>query len=361
MFQRFSDTRSEEFLIQKNNRLFTVRLVNEYATDSGGPYHEVISQMCQELQNEYLELFIKTPNNKHDIGLLRDKFIPNPDAKKKVYEKAYEFIGKLLASAVSSGEALDLNLHPIIWKALLGNEITFYEYDVIDHTFFSLINNLENELIPEGEYEESIIEIKKNNFKEKYNLNFVIKNSNETDIELKPNGDKIMVTLDNLKEYITLSKKIRISEFISQIEFIKKGFNSVIPSSIVQILYWKQLEELVCGKASLDIKSFKENTEYDGFKENDDIMKWFWDWLSKCNEHQQSLYLKFVSGRSRLPRDKNFRYTHIIARNNYNGNESFPHAATCFFTLKLPTYKDRETLEKKMNYAIMNCDEIDAD
>ena len=52
---------------------------------------------------------------------------------------------------------------------------------------------------------------------------------------------------------------MRTSEFETQIEFIKKGFNSVIPSSIIQLLFWRQLiEEMVCGKATLDITSLLE-------------------------------------------------------------------------------------------------------
>ena len=133
-------------------------------------------------------------------------------------------------------------------------------------------------------------------FKEKYNLNFVIKNSNGGDIILKPEGEKIPVTLDNLNEYITLSKKMRTSEFETQIEFIKKGFNSVIPSSIFQHLYWRQLEEMVCGKATLDIRALKENTRYEDFKKDDEVIKWFWEWLEKCSDHEKSLYLKFVCG-----------------------------------------------------------------
>ena len=84
VFQKLNDVRGENFLLQKDKRLFVVNLKNEYASDSGGPYHEVISGMCQELQSDYLNMFIKTPNNKNDIGLLRDKYIPNLDAKRKI-------------------------------------------------------------------------------------------------------------------------------------------------------------------------------------------------------------------------------------------------------------------------------------
>ena len=355
VYQSFGKTKGEDFLIQKGRRLFIVCLKNEYASDSGGPYHEVISGICQELQSDYLNMFIKTPNSKHDMGLLRDKYIPNPQATREINEKTFEFLGKIMASAITSGEAMELNLHPIVWKALLGNEMNYYEYETIDCTFYNLIKNLEKEL--------NLYEEKKNNneeFEEKYKLNFVIKNSNEEDIELKPEGEKYAVTLDNLKEYISLSKKMRVNEFVTQIGFIKKGFNSVIPSSIFQVLHWKQLEEMVCGKNTLDVRDLKKHTRYDGFNEKDEIILWFWEWLEECNEHEKSLYLKFVSGRTRLPKEKNFNYEHVIVKNNINA-EALPHSATCFFTLKLPLYKDKETLRKKLSYSIFNCDEIDGD
>ena len=363
VYQSFGKTKGEDFFIQKGKRIFIVCLKNEYASDSGGPYHEVISGICSELQSDYLNMFIKTPNNKHDIGILRDKYIPNPQATREINEKTYEFLGRIMASAITSGEVLDLNLHPVVWKALLGNEISFYEYQNIDYTFFSLINNLEKELEyyeenknKEGNKEEN----KEDNFEELYKLNFVIKNSNEGDILLKPDGDKIQVTYKNLKDYISLSKKMRTNEFITQINYIKSGFNSVIPSSIFQVLNWKQLEEMVCGKNKLDVRDLKKHTRYDGFNENDEVIKWFWEWLEECNDHEQSLYLKFVSGRARLPKEKDFKYEHVIAKNN-NNNEALPHSATCFFTLKLPVYNDKETLNKKLKYSISNCDEIDGD
>ena len=356
VYQTFGKTSGDEFFIQKGKRLFIVCLKNEYASDSGGPYHEVISGICHELQSDYLNMFIKTPNNKHDIGFLRDKYIPNPNATREINEKTYEFLGKIMASAISSGEVLDLNLHPVVWKGLLGNEISFYDYELIDCTYFNLINNLEKEL---KNYEENTTDL--DNFEDVYKLNFVIKNSNEADIELKQDGEKIQVNLHNLKEYISLSKKMRVNEFIKQIEYIKKGFNSVISSSIFQVLNWRQLEELVCGKNKLDVRDLKKNTKYDGYRENDEVIKWFWEWLEECSDHEQSLYLKFVSGRTRLPKEKTFKYEHIIVRSERNNNEALPHSATCFFTLKLPMYKDKETLKKKMKYSILNCDEIDGD
>ena len=113
-------------------------------------------------------------------------------------------------------------------------------------------------------------------------------------------------------------------------------------------------------KNKVRYKRFKKNTRYDGYNENDKVVKWFWEWLEESNEHEQAMYLKFVSGRTRLPKaDKNFVYEHIIFKSN--SKDAFPHSATCFFTLKLPNYSSKEVLKEKMRYSIMNCAEIDAD
>ena len=85
--------------------------------------------MCDELQSDYLDLFIKTPNNASNLGKLRDKYIINPNLFENIHKKAYEFIGKLMAMAITSGEMLNLNLHPIIWKIILEDEINFEEYE----------------------------------------------------------------------------------------------------------------------------------------------------------------------------------------------------------------------------------------
>ena len=50
----------------------------------------------------------------------------------EIYQNAYMFLGRLMASAVSTGEMLDLNLHPILWKFLLRNEITLEDTESLD-------------------------------------------------------------------------------------------------------------------------------------------------------------------------------------------------------------------------------------
>ena len=160
-----------------------------------------------------------------------------------------------------------------------------------------------------------------------------------------------------MEKYINLAKLKRLNEIEIQIDCIKKGFYSAIDKNVLQILNWEQFEEMVCGKNKLDIIDFKNHTEYYGYKSNDNIIKWFWEWLEKSKEEDQFKYLKFVSGRTRLPKSGfGFEYRHIITKINLEN--SLPSSATCFFTLKLPNYKSKEILIEKMKYVIENCTDI---
>ena len=344
LFQNFKNTNGNQFVLQKNERLFRAELLGEGAIDAGGPYHETISFMCIELQSDYINLFVKTANNKYNIGELRDKFIVNPDSNKIIQQKAYEFIGKMMAMSISSGEVLNLNLHPIIWKSILENEISFEEYKTIDYSFYNSINELEKQYKAKDA----------NLFLDFY---FVIQNSNESEVELIENGKETKVTRDNLFKYINLVKITRMNEIKNQIECIKNGLFSAISKNIIQILTWKQLEEMVCGKNKLDIKEFKAHTVYEGYDGKEEIINWFWEWLEESEESVKFKYLKFVSGRTRLPiSGMGYSYTHRIIK--VSVENKLPRAATCFFSLKLPNYNSKNEFIEKIKYSIDNCTDI---
>jgi len=338
--------KSKDFFLGKNGRLFKATLLGENAVDEGGPYHELISEMSKDLQSDYLDLFIKTPNNRNNLGDLRDRYIINPDANKYIHKKAFQFIGKLIILAISAGEVLNLNLHPIFFKLILNNEITFEDFENLDYNSFKLIKDLTEAF-------------NKNNsgLINQMGLNFEIKNSNGSDIELKPNGKDIDVNINNVFEYINLYKIKRLEEFNSQIKEIQKGLFAGIPLDSLQILNWRQLEQIICGKNSFDIDDFKKHTVYDGFDKDEQIIKWFWEWFESISEGDKFKYLRFVSGRTRLPQT-NFgnNYKHTINK-TYN-LELFPTSHTCFFTLHLPNYNDKNDFIKKIEYVIENSLEI---
>ena len=65
------------------------------------------------------------------------------------------------------------------------------------------------------------------------------------------------------------------------------------------------------------------------------------------------LFLRFVSGRSRLP-DK-------VKVQSMDSQTALPTAATCFYSMCWPQYPDVEVATEKLRYAIYDAQTIDTD
>ena len=75
-----------------------------------------------------------------------------------------------------------------------------------------------------------------------------------------------------------------------------------------------------------------------------------------------SLFLRFVWGRTRLPRSiADFRGRDFVLQilDKYNPPDNFlPESYTCFFLLKMPRYTGKAVLREKLKYAIHFCKAI---
>jgi len=69
------------------------------------------------------------------------------------------------------------------------------------------------------------------------------------------------------------------SRIQNQIEEFLKGFHDLIPQNLIQIFDSHELELLISGLPTIDIDDLKENTEYNQYTENSEIIKWFWEIL----------------------------------------------------------------------------------
>ncbi len=121
---------------------------------------------------------------------------------------------------------------------------------------------------------------------------------------------------------------------------------------------YKELEQLVCGKKIIDIDLLKSNTEYQmSLNADSPRIKWLWEILAEITEEDRVKFVKFCWAQERLPATKEeFEKLQIIFKIKPHIDkkkiDNFPRADTCFFSLELPEYSNKEIMKKMILIAI---------
>jgi E3 ubiquitin-protein ligase NEDD4 len=105
------------------------------------------------------------------------------------------------------------------------------------------------------------------------------------------------------------------------------------------------------------LADWKKNTDYRTYKENDQIITWFWEILSGYDNEKRSRLLQFVTGTSRIPVNgfKDLQGSDGPRRFTIEKTgeiDSLPKSHTCFNRLDLPNYKTKDVLATKLSFAI---------
>ena len=87
--------------------------------DAGGLRREYFNNMSLEIL-EKLKLFIPSPNHRGNVGLEREKMVPNPQALSTVDMKNFFKVGFCMAVIINACEVINLNMPSIFYKFLLG-------------------------------------------------------------------------------------------------------------------------------------------------------------------------------------------------------------------------------------------------
>lgn len=108
-----------------------------------GPYRESFAVYCAELQSDALPLLVRCPNAVNDVGINREKWVPNPavigssssggggGSSRACYAEMLSFLGRLMGVAIRSRQPLALDLPSIVWKQLVRSPITGYVHEDI--------------------------------------------------------------------------------------------------------------------------------------------------------------------------------------------------------------------------------------
>jgi len=185
-------------------------------------------------------------------------------------------------------------------------------------------------------------------------------------VEISPLGKERRVTAENAQEYATLVERFRLNECRGQIDAMKRGIAPLVPTRLLPMFTWQELENLVCGVADVNVNFLHSRTKYVGdVKITDKHIKFFWDMLSlDFSPSDRTAFLRFVWGRERMSTAENsatFVIGPHVASKGGNPDSWLPVAHTCFFSLDLPRYSSREIMRERFLYAIRETNVIDAD
>lgn len=179
--------------------------------------------------------------------------------------------------------------------------------------------------------------------------------ADRTDCELCPDGATRRVTNANADEFIKLkARHLAISGAEAELNAMRDGLRAVVQPKFLKMLSGDELQRILLGPQFIDLASWKRATEYEGYSENSQPVKWFWQAVSeKLDEQRRRRLLLFWSGTS-LPPVFGFKKASLDVNFNIERLHSSgcPTASTCDRLLRLPAYRSYEELCSKLLIAI---------
>ena len=253
----------------------------------------------------------------------------------------YELIGIIFGLAIYNNIILDVKFPITVYRKLLGLKPTLEDMKECDPELYKNLKFLK--------------ETKDENLKQDLDTDFTVvddKFGEKIIINLKEDGNKIQVDINNKDEYVDLYLDWYFNKSIQEVfTSFEKGFYRVFSRDLSKILSPEELELIICGTQTLDFNELKRVCKYEEYTKDSETIKQFWEILLEFNEEEKKKFLSFVTGCDRAPID-GLGSLPITISNGGTDIEQLPSAHTCFNNLILPNYKNKEKLKKNLLIAI---------
>ncbi|XP_062701056.1 E3 ubiquitin-protein ligase Nedd-4 isoform X5 [Aedes albopictus] len=316
-----------------------IEFEGEAGLDYGGLAREWFYLLSKEMFNPYYGLFEYSAMDNYTLQINPFSGLCNED-----HLHYFKFIGRVAGMAVYHGKLLDAFFIRPFYKMMLQKPIDLKDMESVDM-----------------EYYNSLLWIKENDPSELM-LTFCVDEETfgyTSQRELKPNGADIEVTNENKDEYIKLVIEWRfVARVKDQMSAFLDGFGQIVPLNLLKIFDENELELLMCGIQSIDVKDWKRNTLYKGdYYANHVIIQWFWKAVLSFSNEMRSRLLQFVTGTSRVPMN-GFKELYgsngpqMFTIEKWGTPENYPRAHTCFNRLDLPPYESYLALKDRLIQAI---------
>ncbi|XP_013403036.1 E3 ubiquitin-protein ligase HECTD3 isoform X2 [Lingula anatina] len=332
----------------RNDQWWECKFLSEGIIDQGGGFRDSLSDMSDELCPSAsdvpvpLPFFIRSPNQaQDDLNVNRDVYIPNPSCQELA---KYRWIGKIMGACLRGKESLVLSLPQFIWKKLSGETVHWSrDYVTVDAAEVRVLETMET--LDQETFEA--------HFGEDRTWTTVL--SDGTPLPLKSADSDSAVQYEDRVEYIKLVQEARMNECEEQVAALREGLLSVVPQAVLDLLTWQELEKRICGDPEITVEALRKTTHYEDLEQNDSRVKYLWEALGNFSNEDRSRFLRFVTGRRRLPAPL------YVCPDKGEAVDGLPESSTCSNTLYLPNYSSAKIAEEKLRYASYNCVAIDTD
>ncbi|KAI1322758.1 hypothetical protein F5Y16DRAFT_29293 [Xylariaceae sp. FL0255] len=282
----------------------------------------------------------------------------------------YEMIGLLVSLAVYNGLTLPITFPRALYHKLLGEPVTELHH-IADGwpEFASGLTNLlewneadgdvEDVFVLTYEFSASIFEQPVSRQMETHRRGSWPQLSARGDGEPLSAGnptDAPPVTGDNreqyVKDYIRYLTDVSIAP---QFEAFARGFRACLQPKSLTLLTPTLLQSLVEGNQEIDIGELRRCARYVGWDASHRSVSDFWSIVKEYDEDMRRKLLEFVTASDRVPVGGTANVQFVIQRNGEEGEGGhLPTAYTCYGTLLLPEYPNREVLKERMGMALQN-------
>jgi E3 ubiquitin-protein ligase HERC2 len=269
------------------HRVWKVKFIGESVDDCGGGYSESIAEMCDELMNSSVPLLIATPNGRDEAGTSRDCFLLNPALKSPAHMQMFRFLGLLMGIAVRTGSPLSLNLAEPMWKLLARTPLTPSDITEVDRDYVPglvCVRDMEGDAKAFAAMD----------------MAFSTPSAGGQEVHLSNRYRR--VTSENRAEYARLALNYRLHEFDQSVAAVREGMARVVPVPLLSLFTGFELETMVCGSPDIPLHLLRSVATYKGIDATAPLIGWFWAVMEEFSTAERSLFLRFVWGRTRLPR-----------------------------------------------------------
>ncbi|OVA06572.1 HECT [Macleaya cordata] len=316
-----------------------VEFKSEVAIGSG-VLREWFFLVCQALFNPQNALFLACPYD-------RQRFFPNPASKLNPLNlKYFGFCGRMIALAIMHEVQVGITFDRVFFLQLAGELISLEDVSYADPCLYVSCKKI---LEMDVDFMDS----------DALGLTFVREVEefgSRKLVELCPGGSTIVVNSKNREEYVELLIQHCFVKSISeQVAYFSRGFGEILCRPRLQKIFFQTLElkDLDCMLLGSDraicVEDWKAHTDYDGYKESDDQICWFWKVVEGMSSEQRRVLLFFwisvkylpVNGFSGLP-------SRLCICKSSRSRYRLPSSSTCFYSLYLPPYPSLAIMQQRL-------------